>query len=399
MDHWKNIFPFLKKGMWAAKIDLKHAYFHLGIAEKIQPYFRLKVKEDIYQFQAACFGLSTLPQLWMEVMKVFQKIWRKKGIMCFIYLDDILIVNSTPQGVEKDLTFMLQSLEDSGMVINQKKSILTPSQVVDHLGFSLNLKDGVLEVPKSKLKSVRKELGKVLTHKTLTCRKMAAILGSVRSFLMAMPFLRAFTDHMKAFVNQQAHLGWDFPQEVPTFLKQEVRDLYHLTSTWTGRPFLEKKIPLKKLHSDSSNHAWAGLDIINGTVVQEFWRDKGILHINVKELIAAVETVKSLAKEKEVVHLSVDNSVAFAYLKKGGGKLPHLNQIMRDFWHWCLTKKVQVQVELVPSAEDQADFWSRRPQDHGDYTLDKRLFHFLKKKLKNHILPEIDMFASRATIK
>ena len=32
---------------------------------------------------------------------------------------------------------------------------------------------------------------------------MAAILGATRSFLMAMPFLRAFTDHMLAFVNQQ----------------------------------------------------------------------------------------------------------------------------------------------------------------------------------------------------
>ena len=67
---------------------------------------------------------------------------------------------------------------------------------------------------------------------------------------------------------------------------------------------------------------------------------------------------------------------------------------MRDFWHWCMEKEIQVQVELVPTAQDQADFWSRRPQDHGDYTLDKNLFHFLHKHLQHHILPEIDMFAS-----
>ena len=76
MDHWSNIFPFLKRGMWACKIDLKHAYFHLGLATHLQPYFRLKVGEDIFQFQAACFGLNNLPQLWMEVMKVFQKLCR-----------------------------------------------------------------------------------------------------------------------------------------------------------------------------------------------------------------------------------------------------------------------------------------------------------------------------------
>ena len=89
-----------------------------------------------------------MPKLWMQVMKVFQKIWRQKGIMCFIYLDDILVVNTTPNGVEKDLKFMLQTLQDAGVVINLKKSILEPAQVVDYLGFTLNLKDGILEVPK-----------------------------------------------------------------------------------------------------------------------------------------------------------------------------------------------------------------------------------------------------------
>ena len=54
---------------------------------------------------------------------------------------------------------------------------------------------------------------------------------------------------------------------------------------------------MRQLHSDSSQNQWAGVDIKNGTVVQEFWREKGILHINVKELIAATETVKCLAKK------------------------------------------------------------------------------------------------------
>ena len=98
--------------------------------------------------------------------------------------------------------------------------------------------------------------------------------------------------------------------------------------------------------------------------------------------------------EKEMVHLSVENSVAFAYLKRGRGKFPHFNHIMRDFWHCCMKKKIQVQVELIPSAEYQADYWSRTPQDHGDYMLDKNLFQFLRKKLHPYIVPTMDMFAS-----
>ena len=148
-------------------------------------------------------------------MKVFQKLWREKGILCFIYLDDILVLNSTPQGVSENLAFMLQSLQEAGMQVNRKKSILQPSQTVDHLVFSVNLKDGLLEVPRGKLKSVRKELGKIVTHSHMSCRKMAALLGNVRSFLMAMPFVRAFKDNMMDFVNQNRKWGWDAVLEIP----------------------------------------------------------------------------------------------------------------------------------------------------------------------------------------
>ena len=78
------------------------------------------------------------------------------------------------------------------------------------------------------------------------------------------------------------------------------------------------------------------LDLKTGKFVQEFWRERSSLHINVKELEAAVATVRSLAKPREKVLLSVDNSVAFSYLTKGGGKKKHLNAILRPFVKWCL---------------------------------------------------------------
>ena len=201
LENWAEIFPYLRKGMWAAKIDLKHAYFHLGIAEALKPYMCIQVEDKVYQFQAACFGLSTLPQQWQSVMKVFLKKWRKQGLLTWVYLDDILVVGHSPQAVQKHLQIMLQDLEFSGMVINKKKSQLEPTQKVEHLGFSVDLKNGVLQVPQEKLKAIQKELGKLLTNKEMSCRKMAAILGATRAFLMAMPFLRAFTDQMVQSVN------------------------------------------------------------------------------------------------------------------------------------------------------------------------------------------------------
>ena len=82
-----------------------------------------------------------------------------------------------------------------------------------------------------------------------------------------------------------------------------------------GRTF-QGMCPVRFLHSDSSDQVWAGLDTTINTAVQDFWRDKSVFHINVKELRAAVHPIKSLGKPKEHIHLSVDNSVAVAYLRR-----------------------------------------------------------------------------------
>ena len=57
----KNSSYSRQKSWWAAKIDLQHAYFHLGLAECLQPYVTLLVGEELFQFKGACFGLNILP--------------------------------------------------------------------------------------------------------------------------------------------------------------------------------------------------------------------------------------------------------------------------------------------------------------------------------------------------
>jgi hypothetical protein len=156
---------------------------------------------------------------------------------------------------------------------------------------------------------MRKQLGKILVM------KMAAILGSLRSFLPAMPILRSFTDNMLSFIQQVRQLGWDHQVPILQDLKQEVRDLNVITLGWQGRPFFEK-VYKTHLHSDSSQVASAGVNIQTGQKVQEFWREQKTLHINLMELQAAVDTVKSLSRPKDTVILSVENSVTHAYIHK-----------------------------------------------------------------------------------
>ena len=357
MDHWAQIFPFLRVNWWGAKIDLKDAYFHLGVHPSLRPYLHLEVQGKIFEFQAACFGLSTLPQIWTQIMKTFLKKWRRENFLVFIYLDDILLLAPTPEQVRVQFRVMLRDLDDAGMMVNEKKSILQPTQKIQHLGFQINFQDGRLQLPKEKISAIRKDLGKLVKKPFVTCRKMAAILGAVRSFLMALPFLRAFSDQIKDFVSQNTTKGWDTPLPVPEGIFRQVRELNFLTKNWPGRPFVA---PPKGEFLRTPQIWPGGVDPESGAQVSEFWRDKSHLHINVKELQAAMDSIRSLARPGEVVKVHVDNSVAFSYLTKQGGRLPGFNNLMRPFLRWQMLNNVTLQTELVRTYDQLADKISRR---------------------------------------
>ena len=139
-----------------------------------------------------------------------------------------------------------------------------------------------------------------------TCRKVASILGRVRSGLFALPALRAFSDELVAFVNLHTKFGWDTPLQLPPSIRTQVPELRELLLSWPGRKFVTGATATK-IFSDASDAGRGGLNPLSGQYVQDFWRTERGLHINMKELSAAIATVKSLATPHDHVHLLVDN--------------------------------------------------------------------------------------------
>ena len=177
-----------------------------------------------------------MPQLFQSVMKTFEKKWRKKGVQVYIYLDDILIIAPTPGQLEKDLKLVVQDLVESGFKINQKKSSLTPSQKVTHLGFVINFQEGKLQISPHKIKSIRKELGKFVTKTEMSKRQVAAILGQVRANLLALPFLRAFTTLLVNFLAEKSGDSWNSKHPVSQEIKSELQEIKSVLEKWGGDP-------------------------------------------------------------------------------------------------------------------------------------------------------------------
>ena len=143
-------FPRLSKGHWGAKIHLKYAYFHIPIHGDIEPFLR-QVGDQVLEYQGGLFGLNSMPQIFMKIMKVFQKTWRRKGLLVYVYLDYILRIASTPSILESHFRVVFQDLVDFGFKLNLKKCFLEAWQLVDHFRFQFNFQEGKLQLAPQKI--------------------------------------------------------------------------------------------------------------------------------------------------------------------------------------------------------------------------------------------------------
>ena len=237
--------------------------------------------------------------------------------------------------------------------------------------------------PKGKNKASQKGIGKNSHLPKHDLQKNGSHFGNCQKFSDSSPIFEGFFRPNGAMCETGKPGGLGFPftgplnlatrgQETQNSNSRMARKAVSRQGSHKGTPFRCLKLGL------------GGLDSTSGKQVQEFWREYKCLHINVKEIKAAVHTVQALAKQGEMVHLNVDNSVCWAYLRKGGGRLSHLNALLRPFFNWCQEKQVQLKVSLVPSKLMQADKLSRTPLDKGDYTLDRNIFLQIQAKFANN---------------
>ena len=88
METQQSVLQSLCPGDWMASLDLKDAYLQVPVHPKSRCYLRFCVGEEVWQFRALCFGLSTAPQAFMRVMAPISLIMHRHGFRIMRYLDD-----------------------------------------------------------------------------------------------------------------------------------------------------------------------------------------------------------------------------------------------------------------------------------------------------------------------
>ncbi|XP_071852375.1 uncharacterized protein [Apostichopus japonicus] len=107
-----------------------------------------------YQFRALPFGLATAPRVFTRVAGAVVAHLRKRGVTLYVYLDDWLVVGNSRSEATNNVHKTLQTLQELGWIVNQKKSRLSPSQTIQFLGAILDFTTGIARPSEERVAAV-----------------------------------------------------------------------------------------------------------------------------------------------------------------------------------------------------------------------------------------------------
>ena len=318
-----------------------------------------------------------------------------------VYLDDILVMSSSPEQARAHRDILLALLQEFGLAVNFKKSELTPAQQRQYLGVVVDSTTMRMTLPPKRLKAIvhmctalanRAEHGRLIDVKTL--RK---IVGSLQA---TSDCVRECRLHLNAILEALRKAENVAGRNAP-LSELAVQDLRWWSSqlpTLPGRP-VHAPLPDHVFDTDASHHGWGAVFFPTrgprmSIECQGFFSEE--MTSNQRELTAISHGLRSLAARLNWRHCAVrvrtDNQTAMSYVNRMGGRTPELSRIAESLHNYCLERNIFLTAEYLPGEDNTiADRLSRIQNDLSNAKLNPTMFDRADRRWGRHTL---DGFAS-----
>jgi hypothetical protein len=249
----------------------------------------------------------------------------------------------------------VQLFLDMGFMINLKKSILTPTQDMIHLGGRVMTNVGIVRLPEAKAHRIVQAARELLHARHVTARHFMSVTGQMTACLNmiahCMLYVRPLTMHLMS----QYVPGVDSLTTRITLLDPEFRQAL---SFWTVPANLLVGIPLGHVtdhivvSTDASLVGWGAHCPRLRRRLSGIWTPiESLWDINLLELEAVNRALHLLVDDLSGRHVIVqtDNASVVAYLTHDGGmRSPRLNHLTRTLILWCLQHEISVTAVHIP---------------------------------------------------
>ncbi|XP_067319280.1 uncharacterized protein [Anolis sagrei] len=308
-----------------------------------------------------------------------------------------------PQGADKDHTpqLQLQDVRHSppevlGLVINQDKSHLQPTQRIQFIGAILDTTRQKAYLPEDRFSNLKQAITTLQHSQQASAWAIQSILGHMSSTTNVTPFARL---RMRPLQNWFIRT-FDPLHDPQSRVLHPPHSVLHSLIWWTkahnvllGIPFNQPR-PSASLTTDASNSGWGAH--LKGFQVSGHWtRQDQKFHINALEMMAVEKALRAFVRivSNRMVQIVTDNTAVKYYInKQGGTRSQTLLSVITRIWEWCIQHNVLLTAIHLPGQDNiLADSLSRTTKNNHEWHLHPTQFKLITRKWGT---PRIDLFAS-----
>lgn len=395
MDTFEKALNLISKDIYMGSIDLRHAYYSIGIAVEQQKFFRFCWKNELYQFTACPNGLACMPRLFTKLLKpIFAKL-RSEGHVNSGFIDDSLLCGDSYSQCLENISDTESLMEKVGFVVNLEKSVTVPTKRIVFLGNIIDSEKMKVFLPQDKIENIKSESRSLRNLQQAKIRQVAKVIGMFVAAFSAVQYGQLHyrnLERRKSMALKSNKGDFEANMSITTDIKNEldwwINDLDHQYR------LISHGNPDVKIQTDASLTGWGA--VLDDSKIGGRWNDhEKDDHINALELKAILLTIKSFSSKIIGKHVQIlsDSSTAVCYITNMGGiRSERCNEIARNIWLWCIQMSIWLSCTHIAGKLNQADGPSRKFNDRIEWSLDNAIFEQLSNKFGK---PDIDLFASR----
>lgn len=255
-------------GPFMSKIDLRKGYRQLRLSPETKPFFCFFWRNKFYQFNVIAFGDASAPQAFTKFMRGFAIRWRKLGIVCLVYLDDILIAAKTFDRWLWSMKTILGDLFQTGVRIGVDKLFLGPFDCLEFLGVFINFRSTSFFISEPRIARMVGTCSELMEIDPVPVKQVQALLGLLSFFNSAYQGLSLFRRSLDLWVAKHADID---DASLSPEARSELEFWMVELPSWKERQFQFLPFLNKMMITDASETAWGGVVVQGPQVIFAAW--------------------------------------------------------------------------------------------------------------------------------
>ena len=171
----------MRKDCYFASVDLSDAYYSIRIREQDRKFFRFIFNGIKYQFTALVMGYSCSPRIWTKLMKPVFAYLRSLGHVSVYFIDDSCLFGETYQFCLFNVQDTVHLMDNLGLTLNQRKSVLVPCRKIVFLGFVLCSESMTVRITPKKCHDIINLCKSFLNTQRTTIHNFAKLIGKLNA--------------------------------------------------------------------------------------------------------------------------------------------------------------------------------------------------------------------------